>query len=229
MPRKMNKLMATLVCQIVIVMLVGGLLVCSAVTGLHKQTWGWFSQNRQVAGNGMAVGANARNAELKIAYGEYNATDKVWEYREWKELTDAPLELNLPIPGARIRFKVQIRNASTSEPISVRELGFSAFLPAEEVAKTVSGANYYLGTQLTAGVVDSPAVALASYVSGSSGTLQTAADLPVFSGSREIAPSGTTEFEIEVCFFNADSDQGVYAAFGDGSECCKRRLYFLFD
>ncbi len=223
MKRKLNMMILKSVLPVVF----AGVLLIVALFVEANNVFGWFANNKNVNASGMQVNPLVKQVALKIAYGEFDGEN--WNYGEWVELNDSTVIdfTQFDIPNSKTRFKVQILNISEDASIDFSEFGFQSYTDQDEKPRVVDGTRYYLGTQITVSIIGETEQYLSEYQDGTD-LLTESTNLILYSGNMEILANETYELEIEATFVETDLDQSNYSDFGSGSECCKRKLYFIF-
>ena len=214
-----------------------GLLILSLIM-LPNGSFSWFARNQNVEGDGMGI--SAEKYPLKVEYARCDT--ETMETEDFSEI-DINSQLNFIesdvwYPGYSVVFKLRITNVGDS-PVSVNSVGFCAPDESEEVAKTVDGASYYLGTQLSVAVIAIDETVQSSPIERRMLTLgkngePNRVDLTLSNsgGENVLSPSNSVLLTVRVTFINdEDNSQDVYRNFGIGDnalECCQRRLFATY-
>ncbi len=212
------------------------LVLCFAL--IASDSFGWFSENKNVTANGMSV--NTQAFSITVDYAEYDAaTDTVGSFQPIGTDTALSIAGSIKAPGDIVYFKLRV---TALEAAAISSVSFISPTQQEEKSSLLdaNGNTAYLGTQIYAKAVlgdelptfsdtDTPIFTVTDNTPQYS-------DTPLWSGSAPVDADESTAdisqfvtFTVAVKFNNSNENQDIYKNFGQNeAEACARRISVIY-
>lgn len=203
-------------------------------------SFGWFSQNRDVDAEGMAVSATAKTVGV---YYRVQNSDGTWP-STWTFVDSAIINATdaISCPGDDQNIQIKVINTTLNDTVSVTNIGFRDFTIGVE--ETANSKGVYLGTQIYADI---------QYITNQDLTDYTDVEVITDSTSRQQLYNPTTGhsklelytkgdddmtleyndffiYTLNLYFIDSINSQDDYKNFGvDGDGTCYRSIYVFYE